>query len=234
MKFDKKISLKKTKWTFKNHSVVKNFDKHISKSVPHYLESQDLIVSLSNFFLKDGGTFYDLGCSTGSLIEKVRKNNKEIKVKFIGLDNSKEMISFAKKKNLKNCSFFTRDIVKENIKNADMIVSMFTMQFILPKYRQKIYDKIYKSLNWGGAFVLYEKIRGKDARFQDIFNFLYFDFKKKNKLDPIEILDKEKSLRGVLEPYTIQANLDFLKRAGFKDVTPISQYLNFLGFLAIK
>ena len=101
MKFDKKISLKKTKWTFKNYSVVKNFDKHISKSVPHYLESQDLIVSLSNFFLKDGGTFYDLGCSTGSLIEKVRKNNKEIKVKFIGLDNSKEMISFAKKKKFK-------------------------------------------------------------------------------------------------------------------------------------
>ena len=198
MKFDKKISLKKTKWTFKNHSVVKNFDKHISKSVPHYLESQDLIVSLSNFFLKDGGTFYDLGCSTGSLIEKVRKNNKEIKVKFIGLDNSKEMISFAKKK-FKNCSFFTRDIVKENIKNADMIVSMFTMQFILPKYRQKFMIKFINLLT-GWAFVLYEKIRGKDARFQDIFNF-YILILKKNKLDPIEILDKEKSLRGVLEPY---------------------------------
>ena len=50
MKFDKKISLKKQNGLFKNHSVVKNFDKHISKSVPHYLESQDLIVSLSNFF----------------------------------------------------------------------------------------------------------------------------------------------------------------------------------------
>ena len=143
------------------------------------------------------------------------------------------MISFARKK-LKNCNFFAKDIVKANFTNADMIVSMFTMQFILPKYRQKIYDKIYKSLNWGGAFVLYEKIRGKDARFQDIFNFLYFDFKKKNKLDPIEILDKEKSLRGVLEPYTIQANIDFLKRAGFKDIIPITQYLNFIGFLAIK
>ena len=64
--------------------------------------------------------------------------------------------------------------------------------------------------------------------------FYILILKKKNKLDPIEILDKEKSLRGVLEPYTIQANLDFLKRAGFRDVTPISQYLNFIGFLAIK
>ncbi|OUW95785.1 MAG: hypothetical protein CBD97_02320 [Pelagibacteraceae bacterium TMED237] len=234
MKFDKKLSSKKTKWTFKNNLVVKNFDEHILKSVPHYVESQNLIVSLSNFFLKDGSIFYDLGCSTGSLIEKVKRKNNEIKVNFVGLDNSKEMISFAKKKKLKNCSFFVKDIVKENIKNSDMVVSMYTMQFILPKYRQKIYNKIYKSLNWGGAFILFEKIRGKDARFQDIFNFLYFDFKKENKLDPVEILDKEKSLRGVLEPYTIQANVDFLKRAGFKDVTPISQYLNFIGFLAIK
>ena len=234
MKFDKKISSKKKKWTFKKKLVVKNFDQHILKSVPHYIESQNLVASLSNCFLKDGGTFYDLGCSTGALIEKVKNSNKEIKTKYIGLDNSKEMISFARKKKLKNCNFFAKDIVKTNFTNADMIVSMFTMQFISPKHRQKVYDKIYKSLNWGGAFVLFEKIRGNDARFQDIFNFLYFDFKKKNKLDPVEILDKEKSLRGVLEPYVIQANIDFLKRAGFKDIMPITQYLNFIGFLAIK
>ncbi len=64
--------------------------------------------------------------------------------------------------------------------------------------------------------------------------FLYFDFKSQNGLDSSEILNKEISLRSVLEPYTIQANIDYLKRAGFKDVMPISQYLNFKGFLAIK
>ena len=56
---------------------------------------------------------------------------------------------------------------------------MYTMQFILPKYRQEIINKIYNDLNWGGSFLLFEKIRGSDARFQDIFNFLYFDFKKR-------------------------------------------------------
>ena len=144
------------------------------------------------------------------------------------------MIKFAKKKKLKSTKFIMQDVLKSNFKNADLIVSSYSLQFIAPKNRQKLVDKIYKSLNWGGAFILFEKIRGSDARFQDIMNFLYFDFKSKNKLNSLDILNKEKSLRGVLEPYTIKANVDFIKRAGFKDVTPILQYVNFMGFLAIK
>ena len=40
-----------------------------------------------------------------------------------------------------------------------------------PKSRQLFINKIYNSLNWGGALILYEKIRGPDARFQDTLNF---------------------------------------------------------------
>ena len=35
---------------------------------------------------------------------------------------------------------------------SDLIIS-FTMQFIHPKHRQDVINKIYKSLNWGGAFL---------------------------------------------------------------------------------
>lgn len=234
MKLDKKIKLASTKWTFKNTRVVKNFDNHISNSIPLYNESHNLTSSLSNFFLKDESKFYDIGCSTGKLIEKVSKVNKSKKVKYFGIDNSKQMISYAKRKKLKNCKFIFGDITKKKIEKSDMIVSSYTMQFIPPKNRQLLYDKIYKSLNWGGAFVMYEKIRGSDARFQDIMNFLYFDFKSDNHFEPVDILNKERSLRGVMEPYTLKANMEFLKRAGFKDITTILQYVNFTGILAIK
>ena len=81
---------------------------------------------------------------------------------------------------------------------------------------------------------MFEKIRGNDARFQDILNFSYFDFKRENGLTSKEIINKELSLRSVIEPYTICANIDFMKRAGFKDTMPICQYLCFVRFLAIK
>ena len=46
------------------------------------------------------------------------------------------------------------------LKNSDLIACYYTIQFIKPKYRQKIFNKVYKSLNWGGAFLLFEKVRG--------------------------------------------------------------------------
>ena len=144
-----------------------------------------------------------------------------------------EMLKIAKKNN-KKIKFENKDLEKVKFKRSDFIISLYTIQFLEPKYRQDLFKKIYKSLNWGGAFVYFEKIRGNDARFQDILNFLYFDFKQDQGLSPVNILNKEISLRSVLEPYTINENLNFLKRAGFKDIMPVAQYLCFKGFLAIK
>ena len=42
------------------------------------------------------------------------------------------------------------------------------------------------------------------------------------------------SLKGVMDPFSSAANLQMLKRAGFKDIVSILKFLNFEGFLAIK
>ena len=59
-------------------------------------------------------------------------------------------------------------------------------------------------LNWGGAFVLFEKVRGPDARFQDILSQLYNEFKLRNGFSSEEIVEKTRSLKGVLEPFSTQ------------------------------
>ncbi len=232
IKTDKKIKSHKSNWEF-NKSVTDSFESHVTKSVPFYDVSHSIVEGLSDFFLKDKSTCYDLGCSTGTLLSKLKKRHSSKKISFIGYDQSKFMIKKAKK-NHKKIKFLNQDITKTKFKKNDLTLSLYTMQFVQPKKRQLLINKIYKSLEWGGAFVLFEKIRGKDARFQDILNFLYFDFKRQNGLSDKQILNKEISLRSVMEPYTINANIDFLKRAGFKDIMPISQYLSFIGLLAIK
>ena len=63
---------------------------------------------------------------------------------------------------------------------------------------------------------------------------LYHEFKLRNGFDEKEILSKQRSLKGVLEPFSTQGNLDLLARAGFKDIMTLIKYVCFEGFLAIK
>lgn len=44
---------------------------------------------------------FDLGCSTGETVKNIFKynNQRKINFKYIGIDNSKQMIKLAKKKN---------------------------------------------------------------------------------------------------------------------------------------
>lgn len=219
-------------------NVHKRFETHVSKSVPFYKEGHDLICKLSSFFLVDKSLVYDLGCSTGTLSRSISEYNKGISFKIMGLDAEKKMVKHAKskltKKNKKRIFYKKVDIRTTKLEKNDFIVSYYTIQFVKPKFRQKIYDKIYSSLNFGGAFVLFEKVRGPDARFQDIFTQLYHEFKLSKGFSKEEIYNKSNSIRGVLEPFTTKANMDYLKRAGFKDITSIIKYCSFEGFLAIK
>ncbi len=81
---------------------------------------------------------------------------------------------------------------------------------------------------------MFEKIRASDARFQDIFTLTYNDFKLKNNFSPEEIINKSKSLKGILEPFSDYGKTSLIKRAGFEDFIPIFQWLNFKGYLCIK
>ena len=49
-----------------------------------------------------------------------------------------------------------------------------------------------------------------------------------------EIIQKTRSLKGVMEPFSDKGNLGILKRAGFEDIIPIFQWLCFKGYMCIK
>ena len=219
-------------------SMTKYFEDHIIKSIPFFQESHKLISKLSTFFITDGSIVYDLGCSTGMVSRSIFDLNYNKKFSIVGLDLSKEMIKAAKKKlNKKNknkIKYIHCDALRKKFKKSDLVVSNYFIQFVHPKKRQLIFDKIYKSLNFGGGFIFFEKTRGPDARFQDIFTQLYNEYKSDVGFNEKEILNKSKSIRGYLEPFTEKENFNFLKRAGFKDFVTVFKYYNFQGFLAIK
>lgn len=228
------IEAKNAGWSF-GKDVAKKFSNHVRKSVPLYTEGQELVAALSDFFIQDSSVVYELGTSTGALIGKIAQRHKEKSTRFVGIDIVPEMIEQA---NIENCAenieYKIDDVINFSYEKSDLIIAYFTVQFIPPYLRQQLIDQIYKNLNWGGAFIMFEKVRAPDARFQDYMSAIYNDFKLEQGFTPDEIVAKTRSLKRVLEPFSTQGNLDMLKRAGFQDCMTVSKYVCFEGFLAVK
>lgn len=226
------ISTFNGRWSFAS-STAKNFQAHVTKSVPFYNQCHNLICEISDFFIHAGSKCLDIGCSTGELINKLSQRHRK-NVKWYGIDAEADMIKLFKKRKIKNAFLIQKNLNNVNLLKYDFITSIYTLQFVKPSVRQISFNKIYKALNWGGAFILFEKTRAPDARFQDILTQLYFEYKEKQGFSKIQILNKSKSLKGVLEPFTTKENILLLKRAGFVDIMPIFKWVCFEGFLCIK
>ena len=183
-------------WTF-GGDVPQTFDSHVGRSVPLYQEGHNLIVALSDYFLADHSVVYDLGASTGSLLMKVADRHKgKSNLRLIGIDREEAMVQEARQRtaNEPRIEMQCQELVDLEMETADMVISYYTMQFVRPAFRQEIFNRIYNSLNWGGAFLMFEKTRGPDARFQDMITGLYNDFKLERGFNPEEIIGKSKSL----------------------------------------
>lgn len=230
-----KIQAKNASWSF-GGNVCDKFDEHVSKSVPLYKIGHDLILKISDFFINNESVCYELGCSTGPLTYALAERNQNKKARFIGYDIEEPMVNKARErcKDMKSVTLKASDILDVEFEKADLIIAYYTIQFIKPKNRQLLIDRIYQSLNWGGAFLLFEKVRAPDARFQDMMTTIYTDYKIDQGYNADEIVSKTRSLKGVLEPFSTQGNRDLMTRAGFVDIMTVMKYVSFEGFLAIK
>jgi len=234
------FSLIEKTWRF-NDTVAENFDQHVNQSIPHYKDLQNYLVQLSEWFLKDDAIVYDLGCSTGTTIEKILRLNISTKFKIIGIDNNQKMLDLGKKKvnRLKNnnveIQFSNIDLTSDiEFEKANLFYSILLFPFLNYERREAILKKIYSSLEVGGGLICVEKVRSKSSHFEDILNQLYFDFKLQQELTEEEILSKAKSLRSSMYLFDEQTVFKSLNDCGFKEYEVFFKCFNFIGYIAIK
>jgi tRNA (cmo5U34)-methyltransferase len=232
---DKNINQHNAGWSFENIS--EDFDSHIQRSIPLYESGHRLICHYSDFFLKADSLVHDIGCSTGQMLGKLAQHHQHKKdLKLVGIDNVQDMVEKARDSMAfdPRIAFMHANVLDVELERSDMIISNYTIQFMPPRARQHLIDKIYRALNWGGAFFMFEKVRAPDGRFQDYANQVYVEYKLDKGFNEAEIINKSRSIKGVMEPFSTQGNLDMLERAGFADIMTIQKYVCFEGFLAVK
>ncbi len=229
------IQLEGKSWTF-GGPVPSKFPTHVRSSIPLYEEGHELILGLSDFFVRSDSVVYDLGCSTGELLLKLASWKKDSGIRFIGADSEEGMVEEA----LKNCRHEGRitirsaDAAAMDFEPADFIISYYTLQFIRLEQRKALIKKIHDSLRPGGCFVFFEKVYAPDAQLQDIISSLYNDFRISRGHTEKEITAKNKSLRGILESLTSAENSEMLRSSGFTKTGMIFKALSFEGWIAIR
>jgi len=220
-------------------NVTKVFDNMIVRSIPFYLEVQRMIAEIAKDYAKPGTNVYDLGCSTGTTFISLNSILDE-SIGFVGIDSSHEMLNQCND-NL-NLVGFTRtfkliadDLNKSiKIKNTSVVISSLTLQFVRPPKRAQLLQSIYNQLNPGGCIILFEKVLGESPEFNRQFIKYYYDYKRRNNYNEMEIAQKREALENVLVPYRLIENIEMLSEIGFHSIETFFKWYNFAGIVALK
>lgn len=233
-----KESMKASDFEF-NNQVAGVFDDMVSRSVPFYQEMQRMTSELAGRYALEDTNVYDLGCSTGTtmiLMDKLVKDG----VKFIGVDDSEEMILKCREKlnNFKlhrDIELLVADLSNDvPVENASVVAMVLVLQFIRPLHRLEIVRKICDGMVKNGVFILIEKILTEEKSFNRDYIDFYYDLKRRNSYSELEISQKREALENVLIPYKTSENITMLKDAGFGEVEVFFRWYNFTGIIAKK
>jgi len=208
---------------------ITSFDDHIAKSIPQYELMIESVVRMSDYFKDEKKVVYDVGTSTGKLLKYFKRANN-YQGKLVGIDNCSNLLPNSDE----GITFINHDLTTPfKFNNACIVYSLYTMQFLPKESRQSLIQSIYDGLCEGGALFISEKVYCDESIFQDIFTSTYYDYKKQSFTEK-EIFDKERSLRTMLKPNTVEHNLEMLRKAGFWKIQQFYRYFNFVGYVCVK
>lgn len=218
------------------------FDDMLGRSVPFYDEIQRMVGELVADFAAEDTTIYDLGCSTGTTLSAIAGAlPPELRVRFVGVDSSPEMLDVAREKlaeggGLKHplelrCADLDQGV---QILDASVVLMVLTLQFIRPLYREHVIRGICEGLVDNGCLILVEKVLGENSTFNRLFIKHYYEMKRRNGYSELEIAQKREALENVLIPYRLEENKELLRKQGFPHVDVFFKWYNFCGLLARK
>ena len=222
-----------------NSETAEVFEDMIERSVPGYRTTISMIGLLAERYSRADSFCYDLGCSLGAATLSMRKNIKQPGCSIVAVDNSEPMIEKCRTRIEADTSqvpvkLICADIQDVVIENASIVVLNFILQFIEPKKREVLLNKICSGMVPGGVLILSEKVSFDDRQEEALNIEMHHTFKKAHGYSDLEISQKRTALEKVLIPETLQTHQQRLEKAGFSTSTIWFQCFNFMSIAAIK
>jgi tRNA (cmo5U34)-methyltransferase len=203
-------------------SEVKDFDDHISRSIPMLRELDTILNRVMFDFAQDNTSVIDVGCSEGRLLRSV---DKRAGVHYVGIDRDIEP------QPADDVDFIKGDVNQMYFDPASVIVSVFTAQFMPYYSRAQFFETCHDTLVVGGVLLVAEKLHSNDRRLDNSLSAQLLTFKRETFTDQ-EIVDKAVALAPVMHQQTEVGLMEELHM--FRSVDPIWRWGNFGCYAAIK
>ncbi|ACK69679.1 Methyltransferase type 12 [Gloeothece citriformis PCC 7424] len=220
-----------------------DFDGSIRQLLPKYEEVLDVIVSLVPPGVEQ---ILELGCGTGELSLKLL--NRYPKVKIVALDYSERMITYAQTKIVdKGYSDRWKGVqldfgvwANEEESQAlgsgfDACVSSLAIHHLTDEMKQKLFERISKTLKPGGVFWNGDPVLVEFPLIQEVYQKIREDWATQQGTTITEVRAK----LGTTKPYgyssqdqlaTLETHLQMLKTAGFTSVAVPWKYYGMAVF----
>lgn len=205
---------------------IKDFDQHINLSIPNYKGLVEIFSSFVVEFTTPSGYCIDLGCSTGSFLAQVPKIDTAY---YVGVDE------VDMEKSSGDWKFIQKDIgafIKESPVDIDVIVLMFTLQFLGNKKRKYVVDYLRDMADNGTTVLIAEKVYCDDSRINNVMHINHILQKQKN-FSADQILDKDYKLMGSMFCKTMSEITEELDYIGLNN-HQVWQSYNFNGWVIRK
>lgn len=217
-----------------DEKVVSVFPDMIKRSVPGYDTILKGIAMFAMKHVEPHTHIYDLGASLGGVSLTLDQAIGPKNVTIHAIDISDAMIAglnqlLTTQQVNNTVSVEQQDLSQTSIKDASMVVSNFTLQFIDPLLRDDAVKNIYQGMNQGGVFILSEKVKSSDALID-----AYHGYKKINGYSDREIARKRQALEDTLLPDTVSEWKTRLTEAGFTQIEVWFRAFNFVSFVCVK
>lgn len=215
------------------------FDDMVGRSVPFYHEIQRMTTELAADFAVPGTNLYDLGCATATTLVACEPV-VDPRVRFVGIDNSQEMLDRARTKldalpSQRERALVLGDLHDDlRIENASVVILTLTLQFVRPLHRERVIRQIADGMNPQGCLILVEKLTENDTLFNRLWIKYYYDMKRRHGYSDLEISQKREALENVLIPYHLEENEALVRKCGFTKFETWFRWYNFCGMIAVK
>lgn len=207
-------------------NVAKNYDNNHKKRIACFDDYYNLPLMVMDF-KGDNPAVLDVGAGTGLcsavLLTKYPKANITL------IDLSEKMLNIAKERfiDYKNFKFIVEDYTQYKYEEKfDIIVSALSIHHLNAAQKENFYKKCFDLLNDGGVFVNSDLVLSPFPEVEEMFQVFRIQNFIDNNLTDDEI--EEARTRAMYDdPSTLDEQLNWLIKAGFRNVECIYKYFQY-------